>query len=177
MGPADSPLLISRADTDRSLSRSGTRRKQPSAPAAADCSSLTRFPLASQCSRYLLQTHGPRPGRSPLGNLPLLLGRHHRLRRYLGGASRPPPPRLRASQTYATQARRRQMYLRSQGGQLPRPSSHRRRPPTRSLSASHHQRDQSPQRMPRKFALFWVSSGTTGITLKTSQPSPDHYMR
>ena len=37
------------------------------------------------------------------------------------------------------------MYLRSQGGQLPRPSSHRRRPPTRSLCASSHQRDQSPK--------------------------------
>ena len=37
------------------------------------------------------------------------------------------------------------MYLRSQGGQLPRALSHRRGPPTRSISASSHQRDQSPQ--------------------------------
>ena len=38
--------------------------------------------------------------------------------------------RLRASQTRETQARCRQMYLHSQGGQLPQASSYRRRPPT-----------------------------------------------
>ena len=98
-----------------------------------------------QHSRYLLQTHGPRPTWSPQGNLPLLLGRHHRLHRYLRGAPRLPPPSLRASQTCATRARRRQMYLHRQGGQLLQPSSHQRRPPTRSLSASPHQGDQSPE--------------------------------
>ena len=41
------PLLISRADTGRSLSRSGTRRRRHSVPAAASCLSSTRSPLAS----------------------------------------------------------------------------------------------------------------------------------
>ena len=43
----DALHLISKADTGRSLSRSGTRRRQPSTPAVASYLSSTRSPLAS----------------------------------------------------------------------------------------------------------------------------------
>ena len=60
---------------------------------------------------------------------PLLSRRYYRLRRHLGGAPHPPPPSLRASQARKTQARCRQIHLCSKRSQLPRASSHRRRPP------------------------------------------------
>ena len=47
MEPAGSPLLTSRADIGRFLSRNGTRRRRPSAPAAANYLNLIRYPLAS----------------------------------------------------------------------------------------------------------------------------------
>ena len=81
-------------------------------------------------SGHLLPPHGSQPRWFPLGNVPLLSGRHHRLRHYVGGTSLPPLSGLRAPQTRKTQAGRRQVHLRSQGGQLPRPPSYRRRPPT-----------------------------------------------
>ena len=83
-----------------------------------------------QCSCYVLQTHGSCPGWPPLGNLPLLLGRHHRLRRHMGGAPRPPSKSLRASPPRTAQARCGKMHLCGQGSQLPRSPGHLRRPLT-----------------------------------------------
>ena len=104
------------------------------------------FEFNLQCSRHLLPPHGPSPRRSPLGNVLLLSGWHHRLRRYMGGTPRPPLPSLRASQTRKTQAWHWQVYIHSQGGQLPRPPSYWRRPPTWPLSARRHQGDQPSQK-------------------------------
>ena len=55
----------------------------------------------------------------PLGYLPLLLGRHHRLRHHLGRAPRPPSTSLRASSPRTAQIRCRKVHFCSQRSQLP----------------------------------------------------------
>ena len=102
MEPAGSPLLTSRADIGRFLSRNGTRRRQPSAPAVANYLNSIRYLLASA-------TLPPPSPHSWIASSPVSIGRPYSFIWTISSSSPPPgrstpPASAKSSSVSGTQS-------------------------------------------------------------------------
>ena len=175
MGLAGFPLLISRVDTGKSLSRSGTRRRQRFARAVANSTSLIRSPLASA-------TLPPHSHASWIASSPAFTGKHACSTSMISLYS-PPPGKststisVKFSSDWGTLSWN--LVLKN-ALSLPRRSAtwdtawqnrvscliRRFSPPSEKSTLP---------KTPRKSTRFWVLPAITVGMLRISQPSPVYY--